>query len=540
MVASTRLTPLTIATALSETTLREAKLVAGAAGIDRRIDSVAVLDVADLEGVRSNQLVLVSAYALQKTSLRVLVRRLAGRDASGLGIKLDPYWPTMPETLIEAADSVSLPLLALPPGRFEDLVNPLLAGIVDRQAEVLRSIADFHRELTEAALRDEGPGSAAAILNSALGLEVAIFDEDGELLAAAGGAEEWAERLADAAVSAAAGGSVESEGESYLSAPISAEGRRYGAVCVRGPSPADAVARAAVAQAAVVTGMQLLGRRQVETVHRRFERELLDDLVGGRLAEVDARERAERMGWPVRRPYLVLLAGRRSAPGTIDGVVGHHELASLMRALRERPSSAHDFRYRGGLACMVHFSRADDPLLVADAIGERLARVRGVPWAAKELVLAVSRPARDIALLPEAVRESALALAMSSELRRGERRVVHFDDLGAARLLAKTGDREHLAAMAHAELAPLGDPAAPGVSDLLETLTVLLAHNMKLAESAYRLFFHYNTVRHRLARLRDVFGDRLNTPEGKLSLWLALVALRIGEFDAESRAVAVS
>jgi purine catabolism regulator len=94
--------------------------------------------------------------------------------------------------------------------------------------------------------------------------------------------------------------------------------------------------------------------------------------------------------------------------------------------------------------------------------------------------------------------------------------------------------------MAHAELAPLGDPAAPGVSDLLETLTVLLAHNMKLAESAYRLFFHYNTVRHRLARLRDVFGDRLNTPEGKLSLWLALVALRIGEFDAESRAVAVS
>jgi hypothetical protein len=82
-------TTFTVECALRETVLRNAELMAGAAGLERRIEGIAVLDVADLDGVRPSQLVLVSAYGLLETDVRRLVRELSSREASGLGIKLD-------------------------------------------------------------------------------------------------------------------------------------------------------------------------------------------------------------------------------------------------------------------------------------------------------------------------------------------------------------------------------------------------------------------------------------------------------------------
>jgi purine catabolism regulator len=530
--------PLTVAAALRETPLRQATVAGGASGLERRITSVAVLDVADFDAVRPNQLALVSAYALLEADLAPLVTGLADREASGLGVKLDPYWSTMPDALVRAADSAGLPLLALPTGRFEDLVNPLLSAIVDRQAAVLRTTAVLHRELTEAALRDEGAGSAAEIVSDALGLQVAIFDEDGELLAAAGPGEDWSDRLADAATAVASAGPLAHGGETYLVAPISAMGQRYGTVCARGAAADDAIARAAIVEAAVVTGMQLLCRRHVENVHRQFEQDLLDDLVAGRLTEREARERGERVGWPVRRPYLVLLAARRPPrPGgrgaSVDGGLGHDEQATLTRALRGQQFPVRSFPHRGCLACVVHFTRGEDAASVAEAVAGQLARARGMIWAPDELVVAASAPARDIAHLPDAVREASLTLTMSSALRRHGSRVAHFEGLGPARLLAQSRNRERLEAVARKELGGLAETDAPEVSDLLETLAVLLANNMRIVPAARELFFHYNTVRHRLARLRELFGDRLDTSDGQLSLWLSLVALRVAELDAD-------
>jgi purine catabolism regulator len=526
--------PLSVESALRETLLRDCELVAGASGLGRQIEGVAVLDVADLEALCPNQLVLVSAYALLETDLRLLVRELRARRAGALGVKLEPYWSRMPGELVAAADAGGMPLLALPRGRFEDLVNPLLSAIVERQAAILRSTAEFHRALTDAALRDDALGSTATILAEALGVEVATLDEDGELLAAAGGGERWADLLADATSAVTSTGRIEHSGEQFLVAPISARGRRYGAVCVRAADLADeAFARAAITEAAVVTGMQLLGRRHVEAVHLRFEHELLDDLVGGRLGETEARERAERLGWPVRRPYVVLFAapaGKRA--GMLDFVADDEHVAAAGRALRAAGFAARTFNYRRGLAILLHFSRTEDPRRIAEAAAARLARARGVAWGPEGPAVTVSRAAHDIARLPEAAREARLTMAMSQGLRRQETQVAHFDDLGATRLLANVSDRRHLLETSRARLGVLGDPTDGAAAELLETLAALLTHNLRVTKAADDLFFHYNTVRNRLARLREIYGERLTTPEGQLELWLAIVALRLAQLDS--------
>lgn len=526
----------TVGDALREPALAESELVSGAGGLGVPVQAVGVLDVGDLAGVSANQFVLVSAYALLGANVDLLVKQLKSRGAAALGIKIEPYWSEMPEALIHAADETDLPLLRLPPGRFEDLINPLLSTIVDRQAVVLRSMEGLHRDLTRAVLSDDDLGSAARILSEALGREVAIFDEDGEPLIASDGDEaSWAQ-LGDDVVRESNVNQFARDGQTYLVAPISAKGRRYGAICVRGADSADVIAPTAAVEAAVVTGMQLLVGRQMDSVHRRFESEVLDDLIAGRLSGREARIRAERVGWPVRRPYVVLLVARGTGQTAANRrpaelAIAHEDFQAFSRALRFEPLQPRRFRYLGGLGIVVPFPRDDDPKAVARAIVTRLARVRSVSWAQERVIVAASRPSRNIGQLPRAVREARLALELAPAAHVRDQHLWHFDDLGVARLVASASDHNRLVRIAREELAPLFDMDARLSRELVDALGVLLAHNLRLSESAQDLFFHYNTVRNRIARLRELLGPRLETADGQRRLWLAFLALRISELE---------
>jgi purine catabolism regulator len=105
------------------------------------------------------------------------------------------------------------------------------------------------------------------------------------------------------------------------------------------------------------------------------------------------------------------------------------------------------------------------------------------------------------------------------------------------RLLATVDDPGALAAMARDALGPLGQLDEPGHADLVETLAALLAHNMHLAEAAEELYFHYNTIRHRLGRLRALLGERLTRPDERIGLSLAIAALRIAAVEQPQLAV---
>jgi DNA-binding PucR family transcriptional regulator len=75
---------------------------------------------------------------------------------------------------------------------------------------------------------------------------------------------------------------------------------------------------------------------------------------------------------------------------------------------------------------------------------------------------------------------------------------------------------------AHARLAPLAD-LAPGERDrLTETLAAWLDHQRHTPAIAAALHVHPQTVRYRVAKLRELLGDTLQTPQGRFELAAAL------------------
>jgi len=84
------------------------------------------------------------------------------------------------------------------------------------------------------------------------------------------------------------------------------------------------------------------------------------------------------------------------------------------------------------------------------------------------------------------------------------------------------GDPWLLHALAHRRLAPL-EALAPGARERMRaTLRAWLAHQGSVGTVARQLHLHPQTVRYRLARLRELFGNALDDPEGRFELELAL------------------
>ncbi|WP_232664818.1 PucR family transcriptional regulator [Pseudonocardia sp. TRM90224] len=100
--------------------------------------------------------------------------------------------------------------------------------------------------------------------------------------------------------------------------------------------------------------------------------------------------------------------------------------------------------------------------------------------------------------------------------------LVRADDHLLTLLLAAQPD---LAAdLCERALRPLQDLPAGGAARAEETLRAWLDAHGDITETAAALHVHPQTVRYRLAGLRETFGERLDTPTGRLELALALRA----------------
>ncbi|MFI9751656.1 helix-turn-helix domain-containing protein [Streptomyces collinus] len=84
-------------------------------------------------------------------------------------------------------------------------------------------------------------------------------------------------------------------------------------------------------------------------------------------------------------------------------------------------------------------------------------------------------------------------------------------------------------------LAPLDTVSAGQRSRHAETLLAWLLSGSNVPDVAARLHLHPQTVRYRLRRLRQLFGDALDEPDSRLDLILALRAESLREPDSSGR-----
>ena len=223
------------------------------------------------------------------------------------------------------------------------------------------------------------------------------------------------------------------------------------------------------------------------------------------------------------------------------------ELLALL--LRDPPAPDPEIR-SAAQAAGWRMARSAAPLAVAEGdlarVGRRLsadalvAPVRGVGCA---LVPGAAGPTRAAELeratrgvtaalgptVPRAELGEAWSIA-SAALRAIEAGAIEADGLVEAEdhlpelmLFESGGVAERLA---ERRLAPLADLTPAGRARMEETALAFVQHGGNAAAMARALHLHPQTIRYRLGRLRELFGDELSDPDARFELELALRSTR--------------
>ncbi|MCW2826849.1 MAG: hypothetical protein JWQ67_465 [Marmoricola sp.] len=370
------------------------------------------------------------------------------------------------------------------------------------RSEATERAAHAHDLLTDVLLHGGGVVEVADVLAQVLGGRLAVYDDEGRLLAG-DRAEDVPEEAARRA--RASGRCVRTDDGAWVAVAAAGE-EPLGTLVLRTSGPMDLPERRTLERGGLVTALVLLFRRTEAEAESRVRGELLSDLFSG--VELDAdrlRERARQQGADLDAHLAVAVAEPTG------------ELGSEQQTIRAASAIARELHGLGGVhEGMVVVLAPGEPLAVGEAVRDRLG-------GATVGVAAATAGAEHI---PRAWRE---ARQTQSALRRLGRTGEVSDPagLGLARLLLGGNGPHELEEFVDGTLGAVLAYDAERGTQLAETLEVWLACGGSLRETAQGLHIHPNTVTQRLDRVGQLLGERWREPGRKLDVQLALQMLRL-------------
>jgi purine catabolism regulator len=454
-----------------------------------RVPAFDALEPGDLAIVPGSALAVVAPTPAE---LEPLVAAFATAPVSGVllveGESLTGSAPARLEELAAAlvrAGVAGLRLAAADPTTVE---RSVIGAIVGRASELERQAGVLEAELERRALVGEGSAGLVAAAASFLARPLALESPRGAPLAVHAPVEA---PDAGAAVAAYAAGRRDAVS---LRVPLPSGG----AVAILGSGEASDLERTALTR---VAGLLALELARDEAIRRAADR-------GGRGGE------ALPGGGP---PWAVVLARQREPGGDGDGSADRDRREQLRREIRLL-APARQLALRGDadslevrVVCAANDAEgnpgADATLAIrmADLLHRTVAVSRPFPTAA-------DRPTAEAEA--RATLEAAIALPEPPAVARAER-------LAAYRLLGALHNLPDGPRLARAILEPLLIGRTDVRRERLDTLRALLERG-GVNEAATALGVHRNTIAYRLRRIEGLTGWRLNDPELRVALSVAL------------------
>ena len=551
----------TVREAMRQGGFAAARLVAGGGGLDRRIESVRVIETPETaRRGRPGDLLLTTASPIRDDpgAQLQLVATIAEVGGAGLVVKLGMYVQALAEGMAEEADRLDLPLFTLDQETpWVDLMEPLLERIINAEHSRLKQSIAIHRRFTELVLDGKGLDEIAKTLSDLLDSAVVIEDATFHLLAHAGGSDIDKHRretitrhgtpprvLFDPGIQrmlrevAAHRGPMKVPAFPRLGmdreriiAPIYAANQVLGYISVLDhPPDAEELAFMAMENAATVVAMALIKEREVAAAESSVRGEFLEDLAQGSYGdEPAAQRRARHLGYSLAGQHVLVVVD-------IDGFGAFAKSRQLTEEMIQ--SLKREFLRRVSGIVRRNFARAlvgarSDSVLALLPLGSETdgheARVRALGQQVREgisewkpgFTVSVGFSAPTLAPSGIAAAHREVRSVMETLTRFGRQaQIVSANELGVTGLLASVAD-DRLLDFARRHLGPLVEHDRRRSGELVETLRAYLEEGEQQG-AARRLKIHPNTLRYRLDRISEVSDADLGDPETRLNLAVAL------------------
>lgn len=538
---------------LQLSTLKDATILAGSRGIDRKVSSVNIMDAPDIaKFVQPEQLLLTNAFAIKDTPSELIriIDRMTSNQGAGIFIKTKRFLQEIPTDVLRRANELDFPIVEL---RMQyslgEVLQQTMGFILEKQAEEFRYALQLHKQFSETMMKGGGLPQLIETLASMIGCHVLIADERSEIAILSKSLktvkhEPVARRVMDLIRQSGTGDGL-APGPSCLwleSAPqpfeisfhpietFTRQGFLVFLHSARKTFAHNVFNQLAVEQAVNVIEFEWMKRHAVKERSRRFKYEFFSDLVEGLLTSEEEISHRGKKYDALHQPPLCIVAAKidasseEAAPAGTEGAAPYATRELIYDRIKRRMETS-GFPYvrfmKNETFCILISVKHLSPPLVN--IEESLRELQAELYDRRRISVSfgIGTPVESIAKLSVSYKEAMDALKAGYQ-RQSQRFIESYkakqtEDL--LRLLPMDVMRSYYSSTFNRLL----EADEKERAELQKTIQTYLEQQSSISDTSKKMFIHRNTVIYRLHKYERLTGRNLHDPDDTLRIRLALI-----------------
>ncbi len=534
MISSTSpISSATVRNILSLLIPRDAQLVAGGEGLDRRVTWATRMRarLPAFESVRGGELALFALSQLRRLdeTLPHLLTSLHKEGVAVIAIAAASLESLEKETL-SLADQLHLPLILLPlTASLEEIEREVITFIVSFRGEIERKATEISHQLMQLSVQGAGLQGICEHLALTRNKWVIVQDADQEVRCQAAPPDSDTQALPLLLTDE----NLLHKGLRRITVPIQIRHEEVGYLSMIGnDTDFDYLERLILGQVTPILALEFARERERSEVETRYTAEALMDVLQGNYQQADEiLTRARLLGYDLLVPQIVAIFEIAQNEPEYPTSSFQAQWSKRIREELQRiwPACWVSFEVRRVIALLpTNESNVADESEIEKTIFTRIDRVQSRLQQGKTgngdlptFTAGIGRLAKDVQQIPQSYREAQQALEIGRRLF-GEGDIHYFTRLGIYRLLFYLYGHEELSDFYQETLGFLLESDRHSNSALIETLERFFHCNGNLSETARTMHLHRNSLLYRLGRIEELLGRSLEDPELRLSLQIAL------------------
>ncbi|MFE7327024.1 PucR family transcriptional regulator [Streptomyces sp. NPDC057565] len=511
-------------------------VLAGRDGLDREAVWAHSIDLADpVPWLCGGELLLTTGLRLPESEAgqRAYIQRLADVGVAAVGFGTGLSHPHVPAAVVDAADTVGLPLLEVPlPTPFVAITKAVMERLAELQYEGVVRASRVQPRMTRAALRD---GARAVVRELAVSTHATVLylDDAGTVRAAHPSGAAGVDPGVLAELRRAGGSDRATEALSagphgvVVAQQVRVGPRTHGRLVLAADRELTAVDHLLLGHAASLIALQAEKPLRLQDEQHRVNSLFLRMVLDGTLPSRTARDHLTEAGFPARNGIRVLVLSGPSPRQALDVVGPRLAETGLPRFGAVREGRAVILLPGDGPRVGMRAGGDDGPAesagrggatgigIARGLVDDAVARFGPRLWAGLSLVYEPDAG-------PQALQEASNAAAVAEA--RGRPGLVAFESLAGHVLVSAPETREVLRRVAAERLAPLAAHDRDNGTELLASLRAFLEHHGQWGAASAALEVHRHTLRSRMERIQTLLGVDLGSAHVRAELLLALAA----------------
>lgn len=524
---------------------QEAKILAGHAGLNRRVDTIEITETPDIvHFMAENSLILTTGYAFKDNpqELCQFISEINGRPCAGMAIKLKRFIDEIPQEVIDLANRLQFPIIQLPESlTLGEVSHQSLGFLWDNKMEELFYAIHVHKKFTNMMMKGYNVHSLIENLGTLLQCPVLLLNPIGDVTSFSQHFEKQKMINVKENVAERFKGNIHAyRDKKALTIHHPNERDRNVSLHIfpvktMNPYPYLLIifdleklpypsSQLAIEQASTVISFTILKNEAIKENNRMLENAFFSSLVDGNIAtKQEIIHRGKQHGLMDQQKYICIVC-------KIDGEQSSQILNRIYDYLSECVKRTF---MKTSLSNIVFLKDTYFVILLQFPLEMEEPSKRVIEERLKEfqqeffsnltvsLSFGVGHSVNEITNIPVTYSEAVEAWEHGFDIYH--HKFIHFYETKQLKELIRLIPAENLQKFYENTLRSLSYPKSKDEEDLVKTLIVYLDHHCQIAITAKKLYVHRNTVKYRIAKCEDILNYSIHDSENSLHLRMALL-----------------